>query len=245
MSAQRLAYATDLTDEAWQLLEPLRPPGKSGGRPRKDPMRDVSTGIQSVLRGGCAWRLMPHDRPQWQTASQTCRAWRQDGPWMRIHDPLRNVVRPRMGRHPQPSAAIIETHTGKTTDKGGLTAMMARRNAPAAPVISSWRRRGSSCASSSTPPIGEMPREPPGSWPPRMRPVTGGRASGRRWPTAASGSARGGKRRAAGASTSCRARGAGAGPPSAWSRRPCRPLRCCPVGGSWNARSPGLAALAA
>jgi putative transposase len=153
MSAQRPAYATDLTDEEWQILEPLLPPEKTGGRPRKYPLREVINGLQYVLRGGGAWRLMPHDRPQWQTAYQTCRAWRQDGPWMRLHDPRRDVVRPRMGRHPQPSAAIIETHTVKTTDKGGRTAMMARRTSPAAPVISSLRRRVSSCASSSTPPI--------------------------------------------------------------------------------------------
>jgi putative transposase len=64
MSAQRPAYTTDLTDEEWQILEPLLPPEKTGGRPRKDPMRDVINGIQYVLRGGCAWRLMPHDLPQ-------------------------------------------------------------------------------------------------------------------------------------------------------------------------------------
>jgi putative transposase len=153
MSAQRLAYATDLTDEEWQILEPLLPPGKSGGRPRKYPMREVINGIQYVLRGGCAWRLMPHDLPQWQTAYQTFRAWRQDGTWIHIHDQLRDVVRTRMGRHPQPSAAIIDTQTVKTTEKGGLTALMGPRNSTAASVISSLRRRVSSCASSSTPPI--------------------------------------------------------------------------------------------
>ena len=86
MSAQRLAYTTDVTDEEWPILEPLLPPEKTGGRPRKYPMREVINGIQYVLRGGCAWRLMPHDLPQWPTASQTCRAWRQDGTWIRIHD---------------------------------------------------------------------------------------------------------------------------------------------------------------
>jgi putative transposase len=68
MSAQRLRYASDLTDEEWQRLAPLLPPEKPGGRPRKYSMRDVIDGIQYVLRGGCAWRLMPHDLPHWQTA---------------------------------------------------------------------------------------------------------------------------------------------------------------------------------
>ena len=152
MSARRLAYATDLTDEEWHILAPLLPPEKPGGRPRKYAIREVINGIQYVLRGGCAWRLMPHDLPQWQTAYQTFRAWRQDGTWMRIHDQLRDVVRTRMGRHPQPSGAIIDAQTVKTTEKGGLTAMMAPKRSTAASAISSLIRRVSSCVSSSAPP---------------------------------------------------------------------------------------------
>jgi putative transposase len=153
MLRQRLTYTTDLTDEEWQILKPLLPPDKSGGRPRKYPMREVLNGIQYILRGGCAWRLMPHDLPHWQTAYQTFRAWRQDGTWLRIHDQLRDRVRTAMGRHPQPSAAIIDAQTVKTTEKGGRMAMTGRRNLTAASAISSLTRRVSCCVSSSTPPI--------------------------------------------------------------------------------------------
>jgi putative transposase len=153
MAARRLTYTTDLTDEEWQLLEPLLPPEKAGGRPRKYPMREVMNGIQYVLRAGCAWRLLPHDLPHWQTAYQTFRAWRQDGTWVRIHDQLRERVRTQMGRHPQPSGAVIDAQTVKTTEKGGRMAMTARKKSTAASAISSLIRRVSWCASSSIPPI--------------------------------------------------------------------------------------------
>jgi putative transposase len=153
MPAQRPAYVTDLGDEEWQLLASLLPPEKPGGRPRQYPIREVLNGIQYVLRGGCAWRLMPHDLPPWQTAYQTFRAWRQDGTWLRIHDQLRDAVRRRMGRRPQASEAIIDAQTVKTTEKWGRMAMTARRSSMGASVISSLRRRVSSCVHSSIPPV--------------------------------------------------------------------------------------------
>ena len=61
-------YPTDLNDREWQLLEPLLPPPKPGGRPVKYPRREVVNAIRYVLRTGCSCRMLPHDLPPWRTA---------------------------------------------------------------------------------------------------------------------------------------------------------------------------------
>jgi hypothetical protein len=125
---------------------------------------------------------MPHDLPHWQTADQAFRAWRQDGTWVRIHDQLRDEVRSRMGRQPQPSAAFIDAQTVKTAEKRGGMAMMGRSNSMVAHVISSLRRRVSSCVSWATPPLCVRRSRRPGSWPRRLPRTPSGDVCGPTWP---------------------------------------------------------------
>lgn len=116
----RRTYSTDLSDEEWQLLEPLVPGAKPGGRPRVHRARELLDAIFYVVRGGCAWRLLPHDFPPWQTAYHYFRLWRLDGTWEKMHTALRETVRLRVGRDRAPSAAIIDSQSVRTTEKGGL-----------------------------------------------------------------------------------------------------------------------------
>jgi putative transposase len=72
-----------------------------------------------VLKSGCAWRLAPHNFPPWKTVYHYFRAWRLSGLWERMHSALRERVRVRLQRNPQPSAAIVDSQSVKTTGVGG------------------------------------------------------------------------------------------------------------------------------
>lgn len=123
----RKGYPSDLRDEEWTVLEPLVPAVKSGGRPARHTRREIVNAILYVVQGGNQWRAMPHDLPPWQTAYTYFRLWRNDGTWETIHSAVREQARKRLGREPTPSAAILDSQSVKSSQRGGCAATTPTR----------------------------------------------------------------------------------------------------------------------
>jgi putative transposase len=115
MTMGRRAYPSDLTDEQWELLAPLIPEPSLDGRIPELSRREIVNGILYVLRSGCPWRLVPHDLPAWGTVYWYFRCWRDEGVWDQVLQTLRCEVRIKQGRNAEPSAAIIDSQSIKTS----------------------------------------------------------------------------------------------------------------------------------
>ncbi|HLY27832.1 MAG TPA: IS5 family transposase, partial [Aggregatilineales bacterium] len=116
----RTAYTTDVSDKEWAQLENIVPKAKPGGRPATYMRREIINAIFYVLQSGCAWRLLPHDFPPYGIVFHYFSVWRKQEVFETMNAVLRSRVRAKAGRNRQPSAAIVDSQSVKTTERRGV-----------------------------------------------------------------------------------------------------------------------------
>ena len=136
----QLRYPSDLTDAEWAHVAPLIPPAKRGGNKRTVDVREVMNGVMYVLSTGCQWRALPKDLPPKSTVHDYLILWSCDGTLDRIHYALYVECREQAEREASPTAAIIDSQSVKSAEKGGPAsirmAMMRARRSRARSAIS-------------------------------------------------------------------------------------------------------------
>ena len=133
-----------LSDEQWKIIEPFILPEKPGGRHRDVDMRAVLDALFYVVRTGCQWRHLPPPPlfPPSSTVYGYFRRFIDEGVWEAIRHHLVMEVRDREGREASPTAAIIDSQSVKTTEKGGSAVTMPARRSTGASAISLLTRSG-------------------------------------------------------------------------------------------------------
>ena len=119
MLITRKPYPTDLTDAQWEVLKPHLPAPNKRGAPRTINLREIINALLYLARTGCQWQMLPHDLPPWQTVYEYFKQWREDGTWDRLNRELRIKVRELENPDGEPSAAIMDSQSVKTTEMGG------------------------------------------------------------------------------------------------------------------------------
>ena len=115
----KLRYPSDLTDNEWALISPLIPPAKRGGNKRTVDERQIVNGLMFILSTGCQWASLPKDLPPRSTVNDYFRRWDYDGTLDRIHHALYVRCRELVACEASPTAAIIDSQSVKSAEKGG------------------------------------------------------------------------------------------------------------------------------
>lgn len=129
----RQSYPTDLTDKEWAGIESyLFISYDKGGRPLSYEKRELLNAIFYILRTGCQWRYMPHDFPPWTAVYKQYQRWKRNDIFEKMNYNITKDTRINIGRNPEPTAAIVDSQSIKTTEKGALKVTMGLKKSKVA-----------------------------------------------------------------------------------------------------------------
>jgi transposase len=122
MTRARKPYPSDVSDDEWSLVVPYLTLVREDAPQRQHPLRELFNALRYVVRYGIAWRAMPNDLPPWFAVYQQTQRWMQAGCFETLVHDLRAVLRMAAGRPPEPTAAIIDSRTLRSTPESGTRA---------------------------------------------------------------------------------------------------------------------------
>ena len=117
--ANRKPYPSDVSDEEWAFVAPYLALVREDAPQRNHDLREVLNGLRWVVRTGSPWRYMPHDLPPWEAVYQQTRRWLSVGVFEEMVHDLRVLLRLSEGRACEPTAAILDSRTLRSTPESG------------------------------------------------------------------------------------------------------------------------------
>jgi transposase len=117
--ANRKPYPSDVSDEEWAFVAPYLALVREDAPQRTHDLREVLNGLRWIVRTGSAWRYMPHDLPPWEAVYQQTRRWIRAGVFEEMVHDLRVLLRLSEGRASEPTAAILDSRTLRSTPESG------------------------------------------------------------------------------------------------------------------------------
>src|SRR5687768_3954784 len=111
----RKPYPSDVTDDEWAFVAPYLALVREDAPQRVHDLREVFNALRWVVKTGCQWRFLPNDLPPWPAVYQQARRWLAAKVFEHMADDLRMILRVAGGRHPSPSAAVLDSRTVRST----------------------------------------------------------------------------------------------------------------------------------
>src|SRR5918994_3368684 len=122
MMIARKPYPSDMSDQEWALVAPYLALVREDAPQREHALREVFNGLRYVVKNGIPWRAMPHDLPPWAAVYQQAQRWLTAGCFEALVDDLRAMLRLAAGREAEPTAAVLDSRTLRSTPESGARA---------------------------------------------------------------------------------------------------------------------------